>query len=201
MEQQAFIDLKQRLRADEKSIHSVQIAEEEIANLTREQAEEIVALYGSNAMMTLPRKEREFFDWLRVNDRPVWEDLWGSDETEAYRVSLAFLPDFLPNRRGFVICDLVDQPNYYFTIDDISGEEGSGFLDAALSVVKAEGKISMDQAFVVEVWRAPIDQWRFAYLYNQPLAEVKKMVQWLLGEEILKDPSQRQEEESSVEQQ
>jgi len=184
MTQEDFQDLIQRLRPTEERLHSVQIGEDEIAELTREQAEQIVALYGSSSLMTLPRREREFFAWLRQNDEPIWNDLWGSDD-EPYRVSLSFLPDLLPNRRGFVICDLIDNPNFYFTVDDIGAENGSAYLDAALQIVRNEGKLSMDQAFVVEVWRAPIDQWRFAYMYKQPLADVKRMVGWLLEEEIL----------------
>lgn len=200
MTQEEFQDLLQRLRPVEERIHSVQINEDEIARLTREQAEEVVALYGGNALMTLPQKERQFFAWLKENDEPIWNDLWGSDE-EPYRVSLGYLPDLLPNRRGFVICDLVDNPNYFFTVDDIGAENGSAYLDAALSIVKSEGKLSMDQAFVVEVWRAPIDQWRFAYMYRQPLDEVKTMVQWLLSEEILTphgaEEEQTEDQESS----
>ena len=199
MTQEEFQELVRKLRPVEERIHAVQITEEEIGRLTREQAEELVALYGSSALMTLPHKEREFFTWLRQNDEPIWNDLWGSDETP-YQVSLGYLPDLLPNRRGFVICDLVDNPNYYFTIDDISAENGSAYLDAALEIVKNEGRLSMDQAFVVEVWRAPIDQWRFAYMYRQPLAEVKNMVQWLLSEEILTPHASEQEEETGDQQ-
>jgi hypothetical protein len=194
MTQEEFHDLVRRLRPVEEQIHAVQINEEEIAKLNREQAEEIVALYGSSALMTLPRKERDFFAWLKENDEPIWNDLWAGDE-KPYQVSLGYLPDLLPKGRGFVICDLVDNPNYYFTIDDISAENGSAYLDAALEIVKNEGRLSMDQAFVVEVWRAPIDQWRFAYMYHQPLAEVKNMVQWLLSEEILTPHVEESEDE------
>jgi hypothetical protein len=194
MTEAQFTELIERLRPLDEGIHSVKITEEEIAGLTREQAEQIVALYGSNALITLPGKEQEFFAWLRKNDEPIWKDLWEGEETP-YQVSLGFLPDLLPNRRGFLICDLVDNPNYYFTRDNITAEDGSPFLDAALEIVKNEGKLSMDQAFVVEVWRAPIDQWRFAYLYRQPLAEVKKMVEWLLSEEILMLPQPEPDDE------
>ena len=193
MTEAQFTELIERLRPLDEGIHSVQITEEEIMNLTREQAEQVVALYGSSALITLPRREQEFFAWLQRNDEPVWNDLWEGEETP-YQVSLGYLPDLLPNRRGFLICDLVGHPNFYFTRDNITTEDGSPFLDAALEIVKNEGKLSMDQAFVVEVWRAPIDQWRFAYIYRQPLAEVKTMVEWLIAEGILTQPQPEPDE-------
>jgi len=195
MTNELFRALIERLRPSGEGIHSVQITEEEIADMTREQAEEIVALYGAMTLISLPRREREFFAWLQKEDPLIWSDLWGADE-QSYRVSLGFLPDLLPNRRGFPICDLVDNQNYYFTVDNITTEDGAPYLDAAMEIVKSEGRLSMDQAFVVEVWRAPIDQWRFAYMYRQPLDEVKRMVQWLIAEGILTLPAQREEEEN-----
>ena len=194
MTNEEFEDLARRLQQPAEGIHRVDITSEEIASLTREQAEQLVALYGSSALITLPQKEQEFFAWLRQHDEPIWNDLWGSDEYP-YQVSLGYLPDLLPNRRGFLICDLVDNPNYYFTIDNISAEDGSPFLDAALAIVKNEARISMEQAFVVEVWRAPIDQWRFAFLYRLPVDQVKAMVHWLMAEGILTPPAQRAEDQ------
>lgn len=193
MTTELFNELVQRLRPVGEGIQSVQVTEAEIAELTREQAEELVALYGNTALMLLPSKEIAFFEWLRANDEPVWNDLWGADDVP-YRVSLAYLPDLLPNRRGFLICDLVEQDNYFFSAESITPDDGSPFLDAALAIVKNEGQISMEQAFVVEAWRAPIDQWRFAYLYKQNLASVKEMVQWLIAEEILTKPMREEAE-------
>ncbi len=196
MTNEAFIDLVQRLHPDNEAIHTVEITEEEIADLTREQADELVALYGSSMLITLPSKEREFFAWLRQNDEPIWNDLWEGDETP-YQVSLSYLPDLLPNRRGFAICDLMDHQNFHFTVDNISREEGAGYLDAALSIIGQDGRLSMEQAFVVEVWRAPIDQWRFAYMYGQPLEQVKSIVQWLIAEEILAPVPEETDQESN----
>lgn len=184
MTNEEFNDLVQRLQTTTEAVHVVDITDEEITSLTREQADELVAMYGSSALITLPLKERQFFAWLREHDEPIWNDLWDGDETP-YQVSLGYLADLLPNRRGFAICDLVDNQNFYFTTDHIGRENGSAYLDAALALVRREERISMEQAFVVEVWRAPIDQWRFAYMYRLPLDQVKLMVQWLLSEEIL----------------
>lgn len=198
MTNEEFNDIVQRLQSNIEAVHVVDITDEEITNLTREQADELVALYGSNALITLPLKEQQFFAWVREQDEPIWSDLWAGDETP-YQVSLGYLADLLPNRRGFAICDLVDHQNFYFTTDHIGSENGSPYLDAALALVRREQRITMEQAFVVEVWRAPIDQWRFAYLYKLPLDQVKLMVQWLLSEEIL--TLRPESEEAETEQQ
>ncbi|HVZ40486.1 MAG TPA: hypothetical protein VHI13_14500 [Candidatus Kapabacteria bacterium] len=196
MTTERFHTLLERLRPVGDGVHSVQIAEDEIMDLTRDQAEEVVALYGSSALMRLPAREVAFFEWLRANDPEIWDDLWGSDE-EPYRVGLSYLPDLLPRGRGFLICDLVEHQNYFFTAASITQEDGSPFLDAALAIVKEEGKLTMEQAFVVEAWRAPIDQWRFAYMYNQKLPLVKQMVAWLVEEGILTLPRTEEEEEAT----
>lgn len=192
MEQHEFDMIIERLRTDDAQVRSVTIPEEMIARLTREQAEEIVARYGSRTLLTLPESERRFFVWLRENDPSVWQDLWGDDED--YLVSIGFLPELLPKRRGFLICDLVEQQNFFFTQDSITPEDGRIFLDAALDIVHSNGTLAMEQAFVIEAWRAPIDLWRFAYNYRVPLDQVKKMVLWLIAEGILLLPPEEQDE-------
>jgi hypothetical protein len=194
-----FIELKERLQPGNEKIHTVQFTDEEIASLSREQAEDLAAHFGSHTLMLLPGKEREYFAWLRQQDPAIWEDLWGGDE-EPYLVSIGYLPDLLPNRRGFLICDLVSNPNFDFSAESIT-DEGSIYFDAALEIVKENGKLSMEQAFVVEVWRAPIDQWRFAYMYDVPLDTVKQMVQWLLAEGVLSQPLRQEEDALRFEEQ
>ncbi len=193
MESQEFNDLTRRLQPDGEKVHTAEISDREMAELTPEQAEELVALYGWNTLIRLPQREQEFFAWLRREDPEVWNDLWG-DGGDPYIVSLAYLIDLLPKRRGFVIRDLERHQNFVFSADSITAEDGRPVLDAALDIIAANGRLSMEQAFLVEVWRAPIDQWRFAYLYNLPLAEVKKMVLWLLQEKMLLLPTLPEEE-------
>jgi hypothetical protein len=147
----------------------------------------------------LPARDREFYAWLRQQDPAIWDDLWEGDE-EPYLVGIGNLPDLLPNRRGFLISDLANNPNYYFSDSHIT-DDGRIYFDAALEIVKNNGKLSLQQAFVVEVWRAPIDQWRFAYMYNIPLATVKEMVQWLLDEGILTLSLQEEEDLESIDDQ
>jgi hypothetical protein len=197
MEQKDFDMFIQMLSGSEEGIRRVTIPESMIADLTREQAEELVARYGSTRIMSLPAREQQFFAWLRENDPAVWNDLWGDDEE--YLVSIGYLPELLPKRRGFLICDLAEQQNFYFTEESITPEEGKLFLDAALDIVRENGQLAMEQAFVIEAWRAPIDQWRFAYNYRIPLDQVKKMVLWLISEGILLLPPTEEDEPSNEE--
>jgi hypothetical protein len=192
MEQNDFNRMIDLLSADEGQVRQVTIPEEAIAELTREQADELVARYGSSTLLTLPESEQRFFRWLRDHDPSVWADLWGDDEE--YLVSIGYLPELLPKRRGFLICDLAEQQNFFFTQESITPEDGKIFLDAALDIVHQNGQLAMEQAFVIEAWRAPIDQWRFAYNYRVPLDQVKRMVLWLLAEGILLLPPEEQEE-------
>jgi hypothetical protein len=182
-----FIELKEKLivtLGENLGIEKITFDEDELMSLTNEQAQELSIYFGSQFLIKLPLKEREFFDWVKEQDIDVWQDLWGDCE-EPYFVSMSFLQDFLPKARGFPICDLQKLDNYYFSQHNITSENGSPFCDASLEAVKAGGKIRIDQAFIVEIWRAPIDIWRFSYMYNTPLFAVKEMVEWLLKEEII----------------
>lgn len=198
MTEEAFVALRDRIDSDHSTIRIVEFTEEEVSGLTKEQAGEIVALFGANTLISLPARERTFFEWLHTSDASVWEDLWGDAETP-YLVSLSFLPDVLPKGRGFVICDLVNQQNFNFAVENITPEDGTGLLDAAMEIVKANGKLQLHQAFLIEIWRAPIDQWRFAWLYNVSLDVVKEMVIWMISEHILTLPSAEPESVDSDE--
>ncbi len=194
MEQVEFQKLIDRLETEETDVRLVEISDEEMKGLTPQQANELVARYGSNTLMMLPEREQRFFVWLKERDEEVWADLWGAEE-EPYKVSLAFLNDLLPNKRGFLISHLNNEQNpFFFSAQNITADDGQVAVDAALDVVKANGQLTMDQAFMIEVWRAPIDIWRFAYIYKIPLEEVKKMVGWLVSEGMLVVTAPEEEE-------
>ena len=200
MDQQTFTTLKEQLEKDPQSpVTFKELQTEELAALTKEQAEELTTLFGYNTMIRLPEKEREFFDWLYEQDRPVWTDLWNQEDERRYFVSMAHLTSFLPGQRGFPICDLVNQENFFFTQEEITENDGKIFVERALDIIAEKEQLSMDQAFVVEVWRGPIDQWRFAWMYNLPLDEVKNMVRWLIKEGVLSVPKQRPENQPPIE--
>ena len=200
MDEQNYTALKERLgNTDESPVVFTELSQEALGSLTGEQADELTSLFGYNMMIRLPERERNFFDWLRENDRPVWDDLWDVEDDKPYYVSMAHLSSFLPGRRGFPICDLVSQDNFYFTSDDITENDGKVYVENALDMIADRKQLAMEQAFAVEVWRGPIDQWRFAWMYNLPLEEVKKMVRWLITEGILDVPKQRPENEPPIE--
>ncbi len=201
MEATEFNDLKDRLvPKGEETLITAELSTEEIESMTPEQADELVAMYGATTLVRLPESEREYFEWLKEEDRVIWDDLWGGvEENELYYVSMSHLRGLLPGKRGFPICDLAENPNFYFTSDDITEENGSAFVEHAVEVITDKGDLSMDQAFVIEVWRGPIDLWRFAWMYNLPVVEVRKMVHWLLKEEILAVPTQREENPAPIE--
>lgn len=188
MDQRSFNQLVERLEPNLDDVSRVVLTDEEIASISAEQADELVARFGSNRLMLLPKHEQRFFSWLREKDEPIWTDLWGGDE-DPYLVSLGYLKELLPGRRGFLICDLAEHENFCFTAEHITPEEGKLLVDAALETIQENGKLSLEQAFVVEVWRAPIDLWRFAFLYNVKLDTVKQLVEWLIAESILIRPS------------
>lgn len=187
MTEEMFAALCERIDHDQTPLRIVEITDDEYAELSREDAARLVERFGGNTLIPLPAREREFFDWLREADPSVWDDLWGDEETP-YRVSLAFLPDLLPKGRGFLICDLVGQQNFNFGVENITQDEGVGVLDAAMEILRANGRLGLYQAFLIEVWRAPIDQWRFAWMYTIALESVKEMVIWLVSEGILTLP-------------
>ena len=201
MDTREFNDLKERLVPQgEETLITAELSGEEIGALTEEQAAELVETYGGTTLVRLPEKEQEFFAWLKEEDRVVWDDLWeGVEEEDLYYVSIAHLKALMPGKRGFPICDLAENPNFYFTSDDITEENGKTYVEHALEVITEKGDLSMDQAFVIEVWRGPIDLWRFAWMYNLPVGEVRKMVHWLLKEEILAVPTQREENPAPIE--
>ena len=184
MTDEEFALLRTSIDDDSIAVRTVELTEEQFADLTVEQASSIVASHGASTLIRLPMREQQFFEWLRENDPTVWNDLWEGDESP-YIVSLAHLVDLLPKGRGFLICDLVSQQNFNFSVVDITPEEGTGLLDASLQLVRDNGQLQLHQAFLVEVWRAPIDQWRFAWMYGLTLDVVKELVIWLISEGIL----------------
>ncbi len=195
MERSEFDQLIRRLEPQSDAIEQSELRGEEIDQLSAEQAAELVTRFGTNRLITLPERERTFFEWLRANDPPIWQDLWGGEETP-YVVSLAYLQDLLPRRRGFLICDLVDNENFCFTSQHITAEEGKLLLDAAIETIKEDGQLTLEQAFITEVWRAPIDLWRFSYMYDIELSTIKQLVHWLIEEGILIRPDSLSDEAS-----
>lgn len=183
MTTQKIIDLCSK-QISENSI--IDLPENVFAALTVEQAEAIVTHFRGKAFLRLPEKERRFFDWLKIHDESVWKDLWGDDSIEPpYIVSVVFLPLLLDDVRGFPICDLLTEDNYYFTNDHFLSDEADVLIEAAKDRFLAQQTLTISQLLALEISMAPIDIWRFAYHHKIDLAHAKGAVQRLVDEKLL----------------
>jgi len=179
------------LREDSPAI--LELSDEEIDALTEEDISAIQMEFGASVLMTLPPREQAFTQWLRENDPGVYDDLWADDET--LLVSLSFLPDFRSGGRGFLICELREHDNYFFTPKHIK-PEGAAALKGILQ--KAENKVEMavEEALMFEVVRGPLDIWHFCHRFEVPVARGKAAAKalashnWLVhlpsGEDLVK---------------
>lgn len=162
----------------------------ELDSLTQEEIVSLQQQYGSSVLLQLPPRERVFFDWLRAADPDVWTDLWGDDEN--LLVALSYIPDLQKGGAGFPICELVDNPNYYFTAKHLTPtgiEESQKILEKAQS-----GKeLSIGEALLFEIMLAPTDIWRFCYKYNVPLKRGKETVHHLYSLNILVHLTERED--------
>src|SRR5579863_8837730 len=118
-------ELEERIKADErKALH---FTEEELIGFTPDDGEEVINHFRGQAMMYLPQSEIEFFEWVKENDPQVWLEMW-SGEDVSYTVSLASLRSFIGEGRGFLICDLDGEGNYFFHKDFIIDVEKERLL-------------------------------------------------------------------------
>jgi len=154
----------------------------EIDSLTPDEIASLQQQYGDSVLLQLPPRERAFFEWLRTADPGVWTDLWGEDEN--LLVALSYIPALQKGSTGFPICELVDNPNYFFTSKHLTPagiEESEKILDNALS----GGELSICEALLFEILLSPIDIWHFCYKYNVPLKRGKETVHHLYSLNIL----------------
>lgn len=156
------------------------------AEITAEQARMLADKYASDTLMMLPQYEIDFFEWLRTEDEQIWLDLWGDDSNEPYLVGMYFLPR-LVNRdgRGFPICDLIDNDNYYFTAAQMQDEEGKAIIDVARNRFQNNEDLTTAQLLALEISISPIDIWHFAYKHNISLADAKNAVAELVEDRAL----------------
>lgn len=160
--------------------------EDMLASLSKEDAKDIIAQVGSTHLMRLPEKEILFFEWLKEYHPLVWNDLWGNDEPDyVYTVGLDLLPLMLDPVRGFPICDLMTQENFYFVPDHLIGEEISFYLDAVKERFVKQETVTVQQLLVLEISMAPIDAWRFSYHHRIEMDRVLKAISDLKEEGML----------------
>lgn len=177
---------------------AVMIPDEFFWKISKEQAQELAAAFGTTVFLRLPESERKFFEWLRRTEPEVWQDLWGMDipdgeSEEPYLVGMGLLPEMLHEARGFPICDLTTQANFFFSIKNFHAEEIKPVIDAILQRMEDKVDVSPKELFLMEIRRAPIDVWRFAYFYRLPVADVKRLAAELVEDGLLRYASSREE--------
>jgi hypothetical protein len=175
----------------ESTLQVVEIPDEIFWKISREQAKDIADHFGAAVFLRLPASERKFFEWLKVQEESVWNDLWASDfpdeaeQTAPYLVGISLLPEMITEGRGFPICDLSSQPNYFFSYKNFNAEEIKPMIDAIVQRMEDKVDVSPKEIFLMEIRRAPIDVWRFAYFYRLPVQDVKRIAAELVEDGVL----------------
>ncbi|MBU3678479.1 MAG: hypothetical protein FGM32_02585 [Candidatus Kapabacteria bacterium] len=163
------------------------LSEQELAEMSQEDAEDVRQTFGAQTLLKLPEHEIAFFEWLRQADAPVWSDLWGDAEQAPYLVSLAFLKDFVgtSGKGAFHICDLQTQDNYFFTPDMLLEKESTDFVNAVRERFLGGENLTVEQALTVEISAGPVDIWHFAFLRGVDLQRAKRAVASLVEDRII----------------
>ena len=154
-------------------------------SITAESALAVAKEFSSIGFMKLPEKEIRFFEHLKSVDPDVWYDLWEDETAEPYTVGIAFLPVIIEKRRGFPICDLLKNDNFFFTADHLAGEDTPILIETARTLFRENRPLTLAQLLVLEISIDPIDIWRFAYLYSVSAENVKNVVKELVAENML----------------
>jgi len=163
--------------------HYLSFSPEELLLLDEYSVEIVKNRFQGRAMMLLPQSEIAFFNWLKENDRPVWDDLW-QDEEEIYLVSIDFLHHFIGDGNGFPICDLIDENNYWFCSRHIKPKAMEKMGEIGKKV-ENHSKLSFEEGLLIEIARGSIDLWHFCYRYNLPLELAKQKIENLHSEDLL----------------
>ncbi len=149
-------------------------------SFNEEIAKAIVVEMKHNALIKLPQYEIEFYEWLKENDRSVWDDLWSCELHEPYIVSCIFLPNLVErDGRGFPICDLEHNDNYFFNEKHMTDEESKVYIETSRNRFQDRQKLTVPQLLALEISVGPIDIWHFAYKYKISIAQAKAAVEEL----------------------
>ncbi len=174
------MDLKALIKSKDeqkKKKQYIQFSERELEKLRPDEAEKIVEHFRGNTLIRLPESEIKFFEWLKEADEAVWNDLWQDDqEDESYLVSVDFLMDFIRETPSFPICDLIDEPNYWFTFQHIK-PEGLEYLQEEIRLkVETDQDLSLEELFLLEISVSPTDIWHFSHRHQVPVERMKQAI-------------------------
>jgi hypothetical protein len=163
----------------------LEIPESVFSALSADTAQEVSAHFNNNCLIKLPAREIAFFEWLKSNDKQVWDDLWGQPDEEPYLVSIIFLKNLIDKITGFPICDLTSYDNYYFTDEHIIDKEAKLFAESSTERFLAKESLTTAQALIMQISIQPTDIWHFAYYFNIPLNQAKEAVHALAFDKML----------------
>lgn len=186
--------IRARLHDHPKNI--LELTDAEVDALGSRDIELLQAEYGSTVLMRIPPREHAFMLWLRDADPGVYDDLW-SDDADLL-VSLSFLKDFQKGGPGFQICELEEHANYFFVPRHIK-QEGADALKDILAKAERGDDLSVEEVFMFEIVRAPIDIWHFCYRYEVPVLRGKEAVRQLVAHDWLVHLPQREDLVSYIE--
>lgn len=153
--------------------------------LDLETARKIADEFGSNTLILLPDYEIAFFEWLKKESPEIWEDLWGGVAEEPYVVSISLLTMLIDKFRGFPICDLINNDNYYFTDELIVWEIAYQILDGIRERFLNREELTLAERLLLEISIHPIDIWHFAYHYRLKIDELKTAINELVEDNLL----------------
>ena len=157
----------------------IEFSEDELKSLNYIDLRHILDVFQGHALMKLPASEIRFFEWLKETDRAVWDDLWADADDEAYLVSINYLSHFIGRNLGFPICDLVDEPNYWFSPRHIK-PKGREELDDIFLKVEQDIKLTLAEYFLYSLHSGSFDIWHFCYEHNLDLSTVKTIIEDLV---------------------
>lgn len=173
MDLKSYIKKKEIQKAKKKYL---QFSESELQQLRPDEIENIIDHFKGNTLVKLPESEIAFFEWLKEHDREVWDDLWQEEDDLTYLVSIDFLREFIRETPSFPICDLVDQPNYWFSVRHIK-PKGLEYLQNELMLkVEVDEELTLEERFLLEISVASTDIWHFCHRHQIDIAEMKKAI-------------------------
>ncbi|RLD15898.1 hypothetical protein DRI50_03185 [candidate division KSB1 bacterium] len=174
MDVEALIKHKEDEKKQKKYI---QFSERELEKLRPDEVEKIIDHFHGSTLVRLPESEVKFFEWLKETDRAVWNDLWEEDEEdESYLVSVDFLREFIRETPSFPICDLIDEPNYWFTFRHIK-PEGLEYLQEEIRLkVEMDEDLTLEELFLLEISVSSTDIWHFSHRHQVPVERMKQAI-------------------------
>ncbi|MCB2205328.1 hypothetical protein KQI65_11305 [bacterium] len=169
-------EIQEELREQQGGV--LTLSDEEINAMSTKDMQALQTEFGATVLMTLPPQERNFMQWLKEADPGVYDDLWEGDEQ--LLVSLSFLQDFRNGGPGFLICELEEHDNYFFTAKHIK-KEGSAALEDILQKAGQGKDLAVEEALMFEIVRTPTDIWHFCHRFDIPVKRGKSAVRALVA--------------------